>query len=87
MGTSTTEDVYMNRANFLKFTYKVDWDSRLCFIYDGNRLVMKHGRKLSSLAPLYTPDVKYITMDGDTLWLLLGFQNGTRPGKTAFGKH
>ena len=84
--TSATEDLFITNADHLMATYKAGWEARLRFIHKGNLFVMEHGGKLSSLVPLYTPEAKYITIDTDALWGLLGCKDGTKLGKQPFGK-
>jgi hypothetical protein len=84
--TSATDDLFIANADLLMTTYKAGWEARLRFIHRGNLFVMEQGGKLSSLVPLYTPEAKYITIDTDALWGLLGCEGGTNLHKTAFGK-
>jgi hypothetical protein len=85
-GMVTSTDELAERVALLVDTYEAGWQSRLVYLYHTNMAVMNRGGRITSLVPLYTPEAKYITIDTDALWGLLGRKDGTGLDSVAFGQ-
>ena len=78
-------DAFEEYIESLSTTFNAGFEDRLRYLYTTNVKNMSFGGKLSPLIPLYTADAKYITIDADALWGLLGCKAGTQLDKKSFG--